>query len=125
MYVSDSSIMSYIIVCVCVVFVSFRVSYADISGTKYCKGCVILCTFCDDDPIFGKVLDIVVTESGNCLFVLEPYVVKTFNKHFNAYEVHPLSNGYMVCQQKDFADYHVLSISKSFSRALSDKNLCA
>ncbi len=99
-----------------------RVSYADISGTKYCKGCVLVCTFCDDEPVFGKVLDIVVTESGDCLFVLIPYFVTAFNKHFNAYEVRPLRNEYLVCRQKDFSDYHILSISKSFSRALSDKN---
>ena len=77
---------------------------------------------CDDEPVFGKVFNIIVTESGECFIVLEPYIATTFNKHFNAYEVYLLCNEYVLCQQKDFVDYHILSISKSFSRALSDKN---
>ena len=82
----------------------------------------MVCTVVDDEPVFGKILDIVVTVSGDCLFVLEPYIVTTFNTHFNAYEVHPLETEYLVCRHKDFADYHVLSISKSFSRSHFDTN---
>ena len=97
-------------------------SYVNIYGTKYLKGSVLLCAFCDDDPLFGEVLDILATASGDCLFILTPFIVTTFNKHFNAYEVEPMRNDYLVCRQKDFADYHVLSISKSFNRALCIKN---
>lgn len=84
-----------------IVVLFYRVSYTEISGTLYKKGSCVLYTFDDDTPIFGKVYDIVVTMSGNCLFILIPYVGNAFYHHFNAYEVHPTSS-YIVCQQRDF-----------------------
>lgn len=93
-------------------------SFADIKGTKYAKGSILLCKF-HDDPLFGKVLDILVTSSGDCLFILAPLVVSTFNGHYNAYEVELLSDEFMVCRQEDFADFHVLSLSRSFDMNLS------
>ena len=44
-----------------------------------------------------------------------PTGVAAFNKHFNAYEVNHSCNEFIACEQKDFADYHILSISRSFS----------
>ena len=69
---------------------AYRVSHVNIYGTEYLKGSVLLCAFCDDDPLFGEVLDILATASGDCLFILTPFIVTTFNKHFNAYEVEPM-----------------------------------
>ena len=76
----------------------------------------------DDVPMFGRLLDVCITTSNDCLFVFTPYIVHTFNKHFHAYEVVSVHGKHLVCRQKDFADYHVLSISKSFRHALKDKN---
>ena len=47
----------------------------------------MLCTFDDDIPIFGEVVDIIVTMSGVCLFALKPYIGYQFSSHFNSYEV--------------------------------------
>ena len=44
----------------------YRVSFAEIKGSKYTKGNILLYKICGD-PLFGKVLDIVVTYSGDCL----------------------------------------------------------
>lgn len=99
-----------------------RVSYADIDGTKYSNGDILVCTYCDHDPVFGKVLDVIITESNECLFVLEPFIVRAFSHHFNAYEVEQITNEYIVCRHKDFVDHHPLSISKSFNYSFCDKS---
>lgn len=83
---------------------------------------MVLITFDEDIPIFGKIFDIIVTASGNCLFVSVPYVGNTFCKHFNAYEVYPNNSHYLICNQKDFIDHHVLVLCKSFSHSLSHKS---
>lgn len=75
----------------------------------------------DDDPIFGMVVDVIVTQSQDCLFILNPLEVVTFNKHYNAYEVKHLSSEHFICRHKDFLDNHILSISKSFMHGLCEK----
>ena len=87
----------------------------------YKKGTCILHSFDDEIPIFGVVSDILVTLSGDCLFVSITYIGSSFFSHFNAYEVWPNHSAYIVCQQRDFADYHPLSLSKSFGSSLSHK----
>ena len=96
-------------------FVSNRVSYAEVLGTEYQEGVVVLVTFDDDIPIFGKLQDIIVTTSGECLFVFIPYVGALFNYHFHSYEVHAVHNQYL-------ADFQPLSISHSFKRSLFNIN---
>lgn len=97
-------------------------SYAEINGTRYSSGSVLLCTFYDDDPIFGKVVDIIITDSSKCLFILTPYISTSYNNHFNSYEVECLPDEKIICEHKDLADYHLLSISKSFDRTIYGKN---
>lgn len=99
------------------VFYLYRVSYANINGTKYAKGCILLCTFWNDDPLFGKLVDLIVTEENICWFIMQPCIVKQFNEHYNGYEVE-LKQDYFVCQQEDLADYNPLTISKSFDLAV-------
>lgn len=95
-----------------------RVSFANIKGSKYTKGSILIYKFSHDDPLFGKVLDILVTSSGDCLFILAPLVVNTFNGHYNAYDVKLLSDEFIVCHQEDLADFHVLCLSRSFDTNL-------
>jgi len=75
----------------------------------------------DDEPVFRKIKDILITEHNICLFVLNAYIVNTYNKHYNAYEVDVLDE-IVICQHKDLADYHLLCINKSFNRTLCSKN---
>ena len=80
-----------------------------------------MCTVIDDEPVFGKITDIIVTENNTCLFVLNTYRVMSHNKHYNAYEVDSLEET-VICQHKDLADYHLLYIHKSFNRTTCSKN---
>ena len=96
-------------------------SYAQINGTKYSQGSILICTVIDDEPVFGKIIDIIITENNTCLFVLNAYKVNTYNQHYNAYEVDLLDET-VICENKDFADYHLLCINKSFNRTISSKN---
>ena len=99
-----------------------RVSFADINGTRYTKGDLVICTMCDDDPLFGKLVDIVISQK--CWLILQPFIATGFNKHFNAFEVEPQCD-YIICQQQDLLDHHTLSISKSFDLTLQSTNFVA
>ena len=103
-------------------FISFRVSYAEVFGTMYAKGDMLLCTIEDDTPVFGKIADILIKTTQECLFVLVPHLGTNYNCHYHSYEVQEVPNEFLVCRQQDFADFHVLSISKSFQRSLSHVN---
>ena len=41
----------------------------------------------DDMPVFGKIVDIIVLPTSECLFILAPHVCTKFNAHFHAFEV--------------------------------------
>ena len=42
---------------------------ATISGTSYKRGVVLVCGH-EDEELFGKVMDLIVTPAQECLFVL-------------------------------------------------------
>ena len=115
----DTIITITVFIIICVIY---RVSYAEINGTRYSSGSILLCTFYEDNPIFGEVADILITDTSECLFILNPYISTNYNSHFNSYEVEPLENEKIVCQHGDLADYHLLSISKSFDKDIYNKN---
>lgn len=102
-------------------FTFCRVSFADINGTRYSKGDLLICGMCDDDPLFGKLVDLVVTQNNECWLVLQPFKATRFNQHFNSFEIEPQGN-YIICQQQDLVDHHPLSICKSFDSTLRSTN---
>lgn len=103
-------------------FSPFRASYADINGTHYANQDLVVCTFDEDIPIFGKIADIIIPPSGKCLFILIPYVGYTFCSHLNSYKVHHITSTYLVYTQQELVDYHTLSLNKSFARSLAHNN---
>ena len=77
---------------------------------------------CDDDPVFGKLVDIVINQQNDkCWLILQPFIVTGYNTHYNAYKVEPLFD-YIICQQQDLADHHILTITKSFDLTLLSTN---
>lgn len=92
-----------------------RVRYAVILGTKYALSYIVLCYHEEEMPVFGKIKDIVVTPAQECLFILTPFVATTFNTHFHAFEVSPLTEETLIYHQRELADFHPLSTSKSFT----------
>ena len=93
-----------------------RVRSVTIQGTKYAIGYILFCYIEEDDmPVFGYIKDIIIKqEINNTLFILQPYRASTFNPHYYSYEVYPVSE-HLIYLQKELADYHPLSLSKSFS----------
>ena len=100
------------------------VSYADINGTHYQKGCVVFVSIEDETPIFGYIQDIIVVH-GDCYFVLVPYIGHTFCSHFNAYEVDsPCQYNVIISSQNDLIDYHLLTLNKSFDLNCQKSFVC-
>ncbi len=94
-------------------FTHFRVRFAEIQGTKYSKGYVVLCYVEDDMPVFGQITDIIILPTSVCLFVLKPLLSTAFNSHFHSFEVSPVPD-ILFYQQHELADFHPLCISRAF-----------
>ena len=94
-----------------------RVKYVVVQGTKYALGYILLCYIEEEDdmPVFGKINDIIIKpQLKDTLFVLQPYRASSFNYHFHSYEVSPVDD-VLIYKQTELADYHPLSICKSFT----------
>ena len=61
-------------------------------------------------PEFACIVDIVVTEGFDCVFVCEKYTSLCFNAHFHSYEVIKCSPS-LICavMQGDLIDFHTYS----------------
>lgn len=84
-----------------------------INGTRYAVGYIV---YYDDDesPVFAKICDIVILpNTTTSIFILSLFITQRFNEHYHAYEVSPTTNT-VICHQNDLADYHPLSISRSY-----------
>ena len=60
------------------------VSYVEITGTRYKQGNILVCSFDEEIPVFGKIVDIIITKFSDCLFILIPYIGINFHTHYNA-----------------------------------------
>ena len=66
---------------------------------------ILVCDIQDDQPVFGKIADLIVTPNQECLFVLTTLVTSR-NKH-HSYEVHAsLLTSYFVYRHHNFVDYY-------------------
>ena len=50
------------------------------------KGCILLCIFWNDDPSFGKSVDLIVTEENSRWLIMQLCIVKQFSDHCNGYD---------------------------------------
>lgn len=84
------------------------------NGTTYHKDMVLVCDVEDDQPVFGKIDDLIVTPSHDCLFVITPLVTSR-SQHFHSYEVSASPhNSFFVFRYNDFVDYYPLHLSSQF-----------
>ena len=92
----------------------YRIRSATINGTTYPKKAVVVCAIEDNLPVFGKIEDLIVTPSHECLFVLS--ILTTYsNRHFHCFEVIGTSSPELfVCRHRDLVDYHPLHICQQY-----------
>ena len=89
-----------------------------ISGTTYRKGTVVVCGVEDDIPMFGSIVDIIVTPIQECFFVLSAFTTSAFQHHYHAYEVCPTDSNF-VCHFRQLFDYHPVVCTKIVGRGQS------
>lgn len=59
---------------------------------------------------FGEIVDILVYNVDQCLFVVKKITTVCFLVHYHAYEVSQNPSTYLVCTLNDFIDHHPLSL---------------
>ena len=91
----------------------FRANSANVCGTTYKKGHVVVCDITDEDPKLGLIVDIYETPGAKTLFITHRLITVCFNQHFYAYEVVSTST-FDVFQYYQFKDHHPLHICRSF-----------
>ena len=86
-----------------------------IDGSEYRKSSVVLCHFEQGMPVFGEVIDIIVTELQECLFVVHPLVADYFDRHFHAYHIVSYNHHTLVYRYSQFHDHNVLHTNRIHS----------
>ena len=91
---------------------------AIIRGTTYRRGTVVLCGIEDDTPMFGRIMELIVTPHQECLFVVCPLLTITFQRHYHAYEA-VLTDSSVMYNHAQLFDYHPLVGTKAVGRTHS------
>lgn len=94
---------------------SHRVHSAKIDGVEYRKAAVVLCHFEDEMPIFGEIVNIIVTPLKECLLVIHPLVADYFDRHFRAYHVIPCKDRIIVYCHFQLHDHQILHTNRIHS----------
>ena len=86
-----------------------RTKWIQIRGSRYSVGCIVL----NSEPVFGQIVDILLTAVDMCLLVCEVLTTDGYVEHFHAFEVSketptPLA----FCSPQELADYHILGLYK-------------
>ena len=95
-----------------------RVVSAVINGTTYRKGTVVVCGIEDDIPVFGRIMELIVTPHQECLFVICPLLTLAFQHHYHAYKV-VLTDSSVVYDHVQLFDYHPLVCTQAVGRTRS------
>ena len=68
----------------------------------------------DDQPVFGKIEDIIVTPSQECLFVLSSLTTSP-SHHFHSFEVTATSQSTkFVCRHHSLVDHYPLHLCRQY-----------
>ena len=85
-----------------------------LQGTRYCEGSVVVLNS-DIHPTFGHIIDIVIVDVDNPLFICEVLETREFISHVHAFVVKKKSQTPIpitVIKQQELADHHVLGLYK-------------
>lgn len=88
-------------------FYTCRVSWIEISGTKYNRESVVILES-NLLPEFGIIIDI-ICNSDQYYFVCKHLHTECFSPHFHSYEV-SIDDNIVICNPSDLVDYNVLSL---------------
>ena len=93
-----------------------RVLSATINNTTYKKEAVVVYAIEDDQPVFGKIEDLIVTPSQECFFIVSPLIASP-SYHFHSFEVTCMSqNSKFVFRHDSLVDHYPLHLSRQFGR---------
>lgn len=82
-----------------------------INGATYQRGTVVTCDIEDDTPMFGQIIEIIVTPQNPCILVVTPLITIAFRHHFHAYEV-LTTDSTAIYHHGQLFDYHPLVCTK-------------
>lgn len=86
---------------------------ATINGTSYKRGVVLVCGREDEELLFGKVMDLIVTPAQECLFILS-FLDTYINRHFHCNVITGSHLDILVCRYNDLVDYYPLTVFQTF-----------
>lgn len=95
----------------------YRTNFIQINGIRYSKGCVVVLTTDDVLPVFGLILEVLLTgEINTHMFICEVLETIEFVDHNHAYKVSKRRPAPIVmCTQSDLSDYHILGLYQLYS----------
>ena len=93
----------------CTIFLC-RTKWIELKETRYSLGCIVVL---NSSPTFGLLIDILLTDVDEHLFVCETLKLERYAEHLHAYEVaREKPTPIAFCKQRDLSDYHPLALYK-------------
>ena len=84
--------------------------FCGLQGTRYSVGCIIVL---NSSPTFGLLIDILLTDVDEHLFVCEALKLERYAEYLHAYEVaREKPTPIAFCKQRNLSDYHPLALYK-------------
>ena len=93
-------------------FISYRVAWIQLQGTKYVEGCVVVLDTSEILPIFGIIINIILIKTDQPCLVCEMLHTEEFSAHFHSYIVKREDNPVPVvfCEPHELVDHHTLGL---------------
>ena len=89
----------------------YRVLSTTICGMTYVIGEVVVCAIEDDMPVFGKIVEFIVTPRQECLFIISSFITVCFHYHYHAFKVVAMQDT-VGFHYEELCDYHPLVCTK-------------
>ncbi|CAB4035128.1 Hypothetical predicted protein, partial [Paramuricea clavata] len=84
------------------------------NGTRYAVGCVIVIELEHSEPVFGKVMQIIVIDNSVVIFKYSRLLVVQYVDHLNAYDVMEEDVNEGLILHEKLADFHPLATHQGF-----------
>ena len=87
-------------------------TWIQLQGTKYTKGCVVVLDTSEVQPIFGIIIDIILITADKPYLVCEVLTTEEFSAHLHSFVVKRVAKPVPIvfCQPNELSDYHTLGL---------------
>lgn len=96
--------------------VIFTVSFVSYNGITYKPDAFVMLSYDTLEPIFGKIVALIKTESEEIILVLNQFVTDYYDYHYRAFCVSESHGASFLCNIKNLTYYNIYHIRQTFTK---------